>query len=147
MINDILGQISHLLSQQSIYVILSAVVAVIIYIEGEMLKKTNGRIPDSKFFHVSSIVDTLWFFISMAVVYFMELNSLALAIPAAYGIYTIAGWVYGSRLIRVNGVPDSPKDIIIPAKYIAFTQSFAIIFLSLCLFILVSPWLIFFKSD
>lgn len=123
------------------YVLLSAVVAVLIWLEGQMLKKTAGKLPDSKFFHISSLIDTAWFFISIAVLYLLDLSSLALAVPAAYGIYTIFGWIYGSRLLKRDGIPDSPKELVIPDKYIAYSQSFALIFFSLCALVLSAPWL------
>ena len=129
------------LTPQFIYITLSAVVAVLIWIEGEMLKKTGGKLPNSKFFQISSILDTSWFFISVVMLYTIDLTPLAVAVPAAYGLYTTFGWIYGARLLKRKGIPDSPKDLVIPAKYIAYSQSFSLIFFALCLFVLSSPWL------
>lgn len=123
------------------YVILSAVVAVLIWIEGQMLKKTAGKLPESIFFHISSLIDSAWFFVSLAVLYLVNLSPLALAVPAAYGLYTIFGWVYGTRLLKRGGLPDSPKELVIPSKYVAYSQSFALIFFGLCVLVLASPWL------
>lgn len=129
------------LDAQTIYVMLSAVIAILIWIEGQMLKQTDGKLPKSKIFHVSSLLDTAWFFVSLAVIYVLELESIAVAVPVAYGIYTLFGWVYGSRLMKKNGMPDSPEDLIIPRPYIAYSQSFALIFFALCLLVLALPWL------
>lgn len=73
--------------------------------------------------------------------YVIDLTPLAVAVPAAYGIYTVFGWVYGTRLLRRKGIPDSPADLVIPSKYIAYSQSFSLIFFALCLLVLASPWL------
>jgi len=129
------------LTPQFVYITLSAVVAVLIWIEGEMLKKTDGKLPKSKFFQISSLLDTLWFFISVVMLYVIDLTPLAITVPAAYGIYTTFGWIYGTRLLKRKGIPDSPKDLVIPAKYIAYSQSFSLIFFALCLLVLSSPWL------
>ncbi|WP_435980065.1 hypothetical protein [Psychrobacter sp. DM4] len=129
------------LTPQFIYVALSAVVAVLIWIEGEMLKTTDGKLPQSKFFQFSSLLDTAWFFISVMMLYIIDLTPLAVTVPAAYGIYTVFGWVYGTRLLRRKGIPDSAKDLIISVKYIAYSQSFSLIFFSLCLLVLAAPWL------
>ena len=129
------------LTPQFVYITLSAVVAVLIWIEGEMLKKTDGKLPKSKFFQISSILDTSWFFISVMMLYVIDLTPLAVTVPAAYGIYTTFGWIYGMRLLRRKGIPDSPKDLVIPAKYIAYSQSFALIFFALCVFVLASTWI------
>lgn len=136
-------QISNLdwLTPQFIYIAFSAIVAVLIWIEGEMLKRTAGKLPQSPLFKFSSLLDTSWFFISVLMMYVIDLTPLAITVPAAYGIYTIFGWVYGTRLLKRRGIPDSPKDLVIPPKYIAYSQSFALIFFALCLLVLASPWL------
>ena len=128
------------LTPQFVYITLSAVVAVLIWIEGEMLKQTDGKLPQSKFFKVSSLLDTLWFFISVVILYVIDLTPLAIAVPAAYGIYTTFGWIYGTKLLKRKGIPDSPKDLVIPAKYIAYSQSFSLVFFALCLLVLSSAW-------
>ena len=129
------------LTPQFVYITLSAVVAVLIWIEGEMLKKTDGKLPQSKFFQISSLLDTLWFFISVAMLYVIDLILLAITVSVAFGIYTTFGWIYGSRLLKSKGIPNSTKDLVIPAKYIAYSQSFSLIFFALCLLVLSSPWL------
>ncbi|WP_201549295.1 hypothetical protein [Psychrobacter sp. Pi2-1] len=132
---------SDWLTPQFVYITLSAVVAVLIWIEGEMLKQTDGKLPQSKFFKVSSLLDTLWFFISVVILYVIDLTPLSIAVPAAYGIYTTFGWIYGTKLLKRKGIPDSPKDLVIPSKYIAYSQSFSLVFFALCLLVLSSAWL------
>lgn len=129
------------LNPQFAYIGCSAVVAILILIEGEMLKRNNGKLPKSLFFRVSSLLDTAWFFISVAMLYVIELTPLAVAVPAAYGVYTVFGWIYGTRLLKRTGIPDSTKDLVVPSKYIAYSQSFALVFFALCLLVLSSPWL------
>lgn len=129
------------LTPQFAYLAFSAVVAVLIWIEGEMLKHTNGKLPKSPLFKISSLLDTSWFFVSVIMLYVIDLTPLATAVPAAYGLYTMFGWIYGTRLLRKKGIPDSPEDLVIPAKYIAYSQSFSLIFFALCLLVLASPWL------
>ncbi|WP_227429878.1 hypothetical protein [Psychrobacter sp. I-STPA6b] len=129
------------LTPEFAYIFLSAVIAMLIWTESMMLKKTAGKLPKSTFFHISSILDTVWFFVSLWVLYAFNLQSLALAVPVAYSIYTIFGWIYGTKLIRKKGVPDSPEDLVIPMRYVAYSQSFSLIFLLLCLLVLATPWL------
>ncbi len=106
-----------------------------------MLKRSDGKLPKSLFFQFSSLLDTSWFFISVLIMYMIDLTPLATTVPAAYGLYTIFGWIYGTRLLKLRGIPDSPEDLIIPSKYIAYSQSFSLIFFGLCLLVLASPWL------
>ena len=129
------------LTPQFVYVSLSAVVAILIWIEGEMLKRNGGKLPNSPLFKISSLLDTVWFFVSTLALYLIDLTPLAIAVPAAYSIYTVFGWIYGTRLLKRKGIPDSPKDLIVPPKYIAYSQSFSLIFFALCLLVLASPWL------
>ena len=129
------------LNPQFAYIVGSAIVAVLIWIEGQMLKGNKGKLPKSSLFRISSLLDTAWFFISVAMLYVIDLTPLAVAVPAAYGIYTVFGWVYGTRLLKRRGIPDSAEDLVVPDKYIAYSQSFALIFFALCLLVLSSPWL------
>lgn len=129
------------LTPQFVYIVFSAIVAVLIWMEGEMLKRTDGKLPKSKLFQISSLIDTAWFFVSLIMLYAIDLTPLAITVPAAYGIYTIFGWVYGTRLLKLKGIPDSPEDLVVPSKYIAYSQSFSLIFFALCLLVLASPWL------
>ncbi|TXD96585.1 hypothetical protein ES754_10645 [Psychrobacter frigidicola] len=129
------------LTPQFAYIVLSAIVAVLIWIEGEMLKRNAGKLPKSSFFRFSSLVDTAWFFVSTVMLYMIDFEPLAIAVPAAYGLYTVYGWIYGTRLLKRGGIPDSAEDLIVPPKYIAYSQSFALIFFALCLLVLASPWL------
>lgn len=129
------------LTPQFAYVTLSAVVAILIWIECSMLKRSEGKLPKSSLFKFSSFVDTAWFFVSTIVLYTVDLAPLAVVVPAAYGIYTVFGWIYGTRLLKRKGIPDSPADLVVPVKYIAYSQSFAMIFFALCLLVLASPWL------
>lgn len=129
------------LTPQFAYIVFSAVVAVLIWIEGEMLKRNDGKLPKSALFKFSSLLDTVWFFVSTLVLYIMDLAPLALAVPVAYSIYTVFGWIYGTRLLKRGGIPDSPEDLVVPLKYIAYSQSFALIFFGLCLLVLAAPWL------
>lgn len=129
------------LNPQFAYIVGSAVVAVLIWIEGEMLKSNKGQLPKSSLFQISSLLDTAWFFVSVVMLYVIDLTPLAVAVPAAYGIYTVFGWIYGTRLLKLKGLPDSPEDLVVPVKYIAYSQSFALIFFGLCLLVLASPWL------
>ena len=105
-----------------------------------MLKKNNGKLPKSTFFQVSSLIDTAWFFVSTVMLYMVDFTSLATIVPVIYGIYTIFGWIYGTRLLKQRGIPDSPEDLKVPAKYIAYSQSFALIFFILCIVVLSLPY-------
>lgn len=129
------------LTPQFAYIAFSALVAVLIWIEGEMLKRNDGKLPKSLLFQMASLLDTAWFFISIVMLYVIDLTPIAVTVPAAYGIYTVFGWIYGTRLLKLKGLPDSPEDLIVPSKYIAYSQSFSLIFFGLCLLVLASPWL------
>ena len=132
---------SDWLNFQNIYVALSAIIAVLIWCEAQMLKKTEGKLPESKFFHLSSGIDTGWFFVSLWILFTSKVQALALAVPVAYAIYTVFGWIYGTRLLRRKGLPDSAGKLVIPMRYVAYSESFSLIFFALCLLVLAAPWL------
>lgn len=125
------------LTPQFAYLVFSAIVAVLIWIEGGMLKRNNGKLPKSAFFQICSLIDTAWFFVSTVTLYMLDFTPLVIVVPAAYGIYTVFGWIYGTRLLKRHGIPDSPDGLIVPSKYIAYSQSFALIFFLLCILVIV----------
>ena len=131
-----LEQLQSHITLEQMYLALSLLVAVVIWLEGQALKATQGKLPDSAWFHWGSLIDTLWFFVSLAVLYFLNLPSIAIAVPVAYGIYTLFGWVYGTRLIHKDGIPDSPEDLVIPMPYVSYSQAFAVTVRTLCAFVL-----------
>lgn len=124
------------LDTQFIFIILSAFLSPILIIEGQMLKKTEGKLPNSAWFHFSSVLDTMWCFVSMAALYFIEFVPIAMSVPVAYIIYTVYGWVYGTRLLKKEGMPATVDDLVIPKAYIAYSQAFAMVFFALCMFVL-----------
>lgn len=126
------------LDAQSIFIVLSAILSPVLWIEGQMLKKSEGKLPNSAWFHFSSLLDTLWCFVSMVALYFIEFAPLAMSVPVAYIIYTVYGWIYGTRLLKKEGMPVSVDDLVIPKAYIAYSQAFAIVFFALCMFVLSS---------
>lgn len=132
------------LTIQTVYIAFSAFLAVVIWLEGQKLKATKGKMPASSWFHLGSIMETIWFFVSGSVWYFFEFAPLAKVVPAVYMLYSIFGWIYGTSLMSKDGIPDSPEDLIIPKPYIAYSQAFALVFLLLCGVLLAMP---FFAMD
>ncbi|PNK60145.1 hypothetical protein [Psychrobacter sp. FDAARGOS_221] len=119
------------IDSQLIFIMLSALVAVLIWIEGQMLKKTNGKIPKTAFFKFCAVVDFLWVPISIGAMYLFDMDGIYLTVPIAYQIYAVAGWVYSNRLFKRKGTPDIEK-FEISESYISFCQSFALVFFVLC---------------
>ncbi|WP_019671891.1 hypothetical protein [Psychrobacter lutiphocae] len=120
------------IDSQIIFVVLSALVAILIWAEGQMLKTTNGRIPKTTFFKFCAIIDFLWVPISIISMYLLDMDGIYLVVPIAYQIYAVAGWIYSNRLIKRKGIPDIEK-FEVSLSYIAYCQSFAIVFFVLCL--------------
>ncbi len=134
-----LQQIPH----ETLYIVFSELVAVIIWFEGITLRRTQGEMPSSTLFHIGSLIDTLWFFVSLGCMYYLEFQSIAMVVPIAYAIYKVFGLFYGTSLLSEQGIPDTPEDLIIPMKLVDYTQSFALIFFALCAFVLAFPTLPF----
>ncbi len=130
-----LQQIPH----EILYIAFSAIVAIIIWLEGQTLKATKGKMPESTWFHLGSLIDTMWFFISLACLYYLSFQSIAICVPIAYVIYSLFGWIYGTSLISKEGIPETPEDLVIPLPYVAYNQSFALIYFVLCVGVLKFP--------
>ncbi|PIE47505.1 MAG: hypothetical protein CSA42_02765 [Gammaproteobacteria bacterium] len=124
----------------SIYIVISIFVAIVIWMGGNKLISTKGKMPNSTWFYLGSTLETLWFFVSGTILYFVEMSPIYKVVPVVYMIYSLYGWIYVTRLISTNEIPNSAEDIIIPKPYIEYSQAFAMVFLLLCIGLLVLPW-------
>lgn len=128
------------LSFERIYILASAMIAVLIWIEASWMLKNAGKLPQSALFAWISLMTTAWLVVSGLALFFLDFNGLSMSVPVAYGIYSLMGWIYGARLISTKDI-DDPKDIVLPAKYLNFCRSFALVFALLCGFVLAKPYL------
>lgn len=128
------------LSFERTYILASAMIAVLIWIEASWMLKNAGKLPQSALFAWISLMTTAWLVVSGLALFFLDFNGLSMSVPVAYGIYSLMGWIYGARLISTKDI-DDPKDIILPANYLNFCRSFALVFALLCGFVLAKPYL------
>lgn len=128
------------LSFERIYILASAMIAVLIWIEASWMLKNAGKLPQSALFAWISLMTTAWLVVSGLALFFLDFNGLSMSVPVAYGIYSLMGWIYGARLISTKDI-DDPKDIVLPANYLNFCRSFALVFALLCGFVLAKPYL------
>ncbi|OOR88270.1 hypothetical protein B0181_08495 [Moraxella caviae] len=128
-----------MIDAQTAFVAASLVIALLIWVESGLLERNDGKLPETGIFGIASLLTSVWVLVSAAALYFLELDRFAISVPVVYGIYSVAGWFYGAKLIAKTDVPDDPMDIIVPAKYLAFSKSFALVYGLLCVFVLASP--------
>lgn len=141
MIADNLIHFFHSLSDLSIlYILASLVVAVLIWAESALIIKNGGKLPESSTFTIISIITSSWLIISGVALYFLEFDGVMMTVPIIYGLYSVMGWFKGVKLME-NDVPDDPRDIVLPAKYLTYTQGFAVVFAGFCMLLLAQPYL------
>ncbi len=121
---------------QTAYVALSALVAVAIWIQNALLKKNNGKLPDTPIFYVLSMLDTAWVVVSAVAMYFLSFYSIEMSVPVAYGVYIISAWVYAARTMSGAQMPATPEDIVFDRGYLDFCHSFSVAFFVLCAVVL-----------
>lgn len=117
---------------ETLYVIASLMVAILIWVEAMLLDKNNGKLPTTGAFGLISLVTSAWLVVSGVALYFLEFDRFAISVPVVYGIYSLMGWIYGARLMADTGIPEDPMDFTVPVKYLSFSKSFALIFALLC---------------
>lgn len=129
-----------LFSLQTLYLIMSTGIAIGIWLQILLLKQNSGKIPDTPLFYWLSLADSAWVLISAAALYFLEFDRLAISVPIVYGIYTFLGFFYTAKSVKNSGTPAQIEDVVFDPAHIRFTQSFALTFFLLCLFVLLSPY-------
>lgn len=125
---------------ESVYVMLSVVIALGIWMQISLLRRNGGKMPKATSFHVLSLSDSLWAPISVAAWFFLDFNDIAITVPISYMVYTVLGWVYAAKTIKAGDtLPERPEDIVFDKGYLSFCQSFALVFFGLCLTVLFLP--------
>lgn len=139
-VNNISGFFHSLSDLSVLYVLASFVVAILIWTESTLIAKNAGKLPESTIFAIISIITSSWLIISAMALYFLEFHGVAISVPVVYGVYSVLSWIKGARLMG-DDLPDDPKDIVLPANYLSYTQAFALVFAGLCGALLVQPYL------
>lgn len=122
-----------------LYILASLAIAVLTWVESAWIRRNGGKLPESSTFAVISILTSSWFIISGVALYFLDFEGILISVPVVYGVYSLLSWVKGMRLIG-DDLPDNPKDIVLPTKYLIYTQSFALVFGLFCVTMLARPY-------
>ncbi len=115
-----------------LYVLFSLIVAIFTWIRADLIMKKQGKSLNGGFFQFMSVVCSLWIFISMAALYFLDFSRYAISIPVVYIIYRVGGLIYSSQLLKEEDLPTNIDDFVIPNKYLIYSKSFALTFTLLC---------------
>lgn len=120
-----------IISWQAVYLAGTAIVGMMILYAARKLKANAGKIPHNTAFNVSSIMETVWFVISGIALYFADFTTLPKVIAVAYTLYSVFGWIYGFFLLKDQDIKptdvDDIDDVPMPAKYMDYSQSFALV--------------------
>lgn len=127
-------------SFEEIYIVLSAVVALGIWVEMVLIRRNDGKMPNSSVFHMLSLLDSLWVTVSVGVLYFLEFDALAITVPVGYIVNAVLSWIYAARIMgSKETLPSSPDEIVFDGRYLSFCQSFALVCFLMCSLILFVP--------
>lgn len=134
MIMGIVGELNF----ERIYIFASLVVAVLIWLENRWILQNDGKLPQFGAFVIVSLITSSWLVVSGLALFFLDFNNLQMSVPASYGVYFLASWIYGSRVISLADI-DDPMDLVMPKKYLDFCSGFSLAFLALCAFVVFAP--------
>ncbi|MDO4450032.1 MAG: hypothetical protein Q4B79_03610 [Moraxella sp.] len=137
--HNLLHFLNSLSDLSILYVLASLVIAVLTWVESAWIRHNGGKLPESPTFAIVSILTSSWFIISGVALYFLEFKGSLISVPVVYGVYSLLSWFQGMRLMG-DDLPDDPKDIVLPAKYLTYTQSFALVFGLFCVAMLARPY-------
>lgn len=129
----------NFIDPELIYFFAAILIAVCILIECQMIEKNQGKMPDSKGFNFVSLMDTVWFLIALLMIFFGDFGEMVKVVAIVYVVYTVFGWVYNIGLgIKEEGsLPDSAEDLVIYKSYLAYSRSFALVYMLLCVWAIV----------
>ena len=87
-----------------------------------------------------SLIEFSWVFVSIAVIYYGDLNVYELLVPVAFLLYNIYGWIVGYWHINETEVLES-KVIYIPETYLWFSLVFSVLLSSFTVFVITQVYL------
>lgn len=128
------------LNLERMYVLASLVMAVLVWIETTWIRNNQGKLPESSVFAIISLMTSSWLVVSGLALFFLDFDNLQMSVAVSYGVYFVASWIYGAKLISVADI-DDPMDLVMPPKYLDFGRAFALVFAFLCIFVLCLPHL------
>lgn len=123
----------------ALYFVISMAVALGLWVQIVLLRKNNGKYPNSSLFSVLSTFDSIWFIVSVVAFFGLDFVGFGKVAPVFYVAYTILGFFYASRTMEYEKMPPMrPEDLTFSPKYLDFVQSFALVFFVVCALLLVA---------
>ena len=90
---------------------------------------------------IGSLLEGVWLLVSGLVLYYANFLPMINAIPAAYILYSVFGWLYGFYLLKdqVNTSHDV-EDITLPPAYLSYSLAFAFTIVPTAIILLIRLW-------
>ena len=113
----------------ALYFFNSILVGGVLFTEGIILLKQNGKWNGSRVLLATTVIEFIWIIVSVLALAYLGFASWYALIPLAYVVYCIVGMFLGFRLGSEMECPDDPLlSIVIPKWYINFEIGFGLFF-------------------
>ena len=131
-----------LVSWETVYLIGTITTGWFIGQNALFIKRHDGKAPDTLMLGIGSLLEGVWLLVSGLVLYYANFLPMINAIPAAYILYSVFGWLYGFYLLKdqVNTSHDV-EDITLPPAYLSYSLAFAFTIVPTAIILLIGLWL------
>ncbi len=109
-----------------LYTPVSIVVGMVLVADAVQLLRTDGKTEKINSF--TSMVEVMWFIISLVYLFTTELYGLAQLIPILFVSYVITGFIATLSMVRQIELPEDVGDIRVPRNYIIVALLFGVLF-------------------
>lgn len=123
-------------SLETAYIATSMLVALSIGVQTWVLYRNQGRVQLSSPLSLLSFLDVVWFVLTLAALWWLDFDAIAMSVPVLYVIYTVLSFFYAANSIEGDEPPANPEDVVFGKKYLNFNASFVVVFLGWCGYVL-----------
>lgn len=130
-----------LISWEAVYLIGTVITGLFIGHNTLVIKKNEGKSPETLMMGIGSLLEGLWLLVSGLVLYYANFLPIVNAVPTAYILYAVFGWAYGFYLLKDQAdTIYNVEDIVMPQAYLNYSLAFILVIMPTAIVMLIGLW-------
>lgn len=121
-----------------LYLWLNVLVAYVVFIDGIILKRQNGKIRRNKILYFTTMVEFLWAIISVFILFFGNFPDEFLFLPQVFVAYNVFGWFVGFVLLHKSGTIVDVSEFKVSQWLVDFCILFGVVYFLAGSYILIN---------
>lgn len=113
----------------SLYLACSILIGGIVFVDGLILLRQNGRIDGNKMLILTTTIEFIWVMVSFYSLLYLNFMSWYAFIPLVYILYNIVGWGLGIMIVsEMENPDDAMRSMVVPVWFVHLGIGFGLVF-------------------